>query len=596
MRDVKFNLDVSKQGTIQMTDFISKGSANSTRYIISLTNNGKEFSVSGYDVMLQAVKPDGTYIFIDCLKKTNRVYFVLPEQIAAALGMVRCDLFIGKSGSYSYSPQFDIVVRENAVDETNITSSNDFSALENLLNKTYEVYSLGFEDSIAEITEFNSEKDNSPITVCSNLAANKKYQVSFNVTNVQNPEFIKVARFVLQNDNNDLVKRFSIKRAIGRQTIIFDIPEDSQNLSLGFEYTAEYSEGNTPIFEISNIEVRQITDKVVNNDLTVGGNLKVGTLETEAQEVKGAINEICRNKVNSITKESTDEQYPSVKAVYDFSNDFHKENFKKGINKVKNQSFNIDRGDLIIFVDDFLFSVGSCFVFEPNQPYHASKVTIVDEVNDRGVYTTGIFNLIDFGKTQSIYFELGKKYILTVSQITGDYTLELTIAVLSSNFSISGFDGNNYLSKTNNSEYTPTADYNPATKKYVDDNSSQEHGTFTIEFLDTTFVSRIENQVCTYTLMNDKEAFIYIKFDGIAGNNPSTATPYFTGIPFAIDENIDFTPIPILYSLGLDETAVNKCINMFAYNENGGAGEITALPTEPNGSFVFVAQGVIKIK
>ena len=30
-------------------------------------------------------------------------------------------------------------------------------------------------------------------------------------------------------------------------------------------------------------------------------------------------------------------------------------------------------------------------------------------------------------------------------------------------------DMSNYLSKTNTTSYTPTSDYNPATKKYVDD-------------------------------------------------------------------------------------------------------------------------------
>lgn len=44
-------------------------------------------------------------------------------------------------------------------------------------------------------------------------------------------------------------------------------------------------------------------------------------------------------------------------------------------------------------------------------------------------------------------------------------------------------DLSNYLSKTNNTEFTPTDDYNPATKKYVDDNSGKT------TLLDLTFFS-----------------------------------------------------------------------------------------------------------
>lgn len=36
---------------------------------------------------------------------------------------------------------------------------------------------------------------------------------------------------------------------------------------------------------------------------------------------------------------------------------------------------------------------------------------------------------------------------------------------------IKDYMGSNFLSKTNTTPYTPTNDYNPATKKYVDDNA-----------------------------------------------------------------------------------------------------------------------------
>ena len=45
---------------------------------------------------------------------------------------------------------------------------------------------------------------------------------------------------------------------------------------------------------------------------------------------------------------------------------------------------------------------------------------------------------------------------------------------------------NNVIEKTNTKEYTPTGDYNPATKKYVDDKiSSSTAGTIDETDLDT---------------------------------------------------------------------------------------------------------------
>ena len=36
-------------------------------------------------------------------------------------------------------------------------------------------------------------------------------------------------------------------------------------------------------------------------------------------------------------------------------------------------------------------------------------------------------------------------------------------------------DLSNYLAKNNTTSFTPTGDYNPATKKYVDDNAGTEY-------------------------------------------------------------------------------------------------------------------------
>lgn len=58
------------------------------------------------------------------------------------------------------------------------------------------------------------------------------------------------------------------------------------------------------------------------------------------------------------------------------------------------------------------------------------------------------------------------QYVLTVTKSAeGTFSCTKTSLLLGSEVDLS-----NYLSKTNTTSYTPTANYNPATKKYVDDN------------------------------------------------------------------------------------------------------------------------------
>ena len=64
-----------------------------------------------------------------------------------------------------------------------------------------------------------------------------------------------------------------------------------------------------------------------------------------------------------------------------------------------------------------------------------------------------------------------------------------------------------YLSKTNTTAYTPTADYHPATKKYVDDNSGGPYNFGYISFNNIYNGSNFVKEYKIYTDSSDLDFF-----------------------------------------------------------------------------------------
>src|SRR6056297_468673 len=60
-------------------------------------------------------------------------------------------------------------------------------------------------------------------------------------------------------------------------------------------------------------------------------------------------------------------------------------------------------------------------------------------------------------------------------------------------------DKTNVLEKDNTTEFTPTGDYNPATKKYVDDNASGDLSESVIVNVSTEDSASVDSQIITLT-------------------------------------------------------------------------------------------------
>ena len=89
-----------------------------------------------------------------------------------------------------------------------------------------------------------------------------------------------------------------------------------------------------------------------------------------------------------------------------------------------------------------------------------------------------------------------------------------------------GFNPDNYLAKNNTTVYVPTNDYNPATKKYVDEHSSQG------VVYNAGNGIKIENDTISAT------AEVYTAGDGISITNSSISARLGSGLKFDTEKKI----------------------------------------------------------
>ena len=141
-----------------------------------------------------------------------------------------------------------------------------------------------------------------------------------------------------------------------------------------------------------------------------------------------------------------------------------------------------------------------------------------------------------------------KQYILSIENLVGEqgsYTfgrIYITISIVANLYKTSS-----YLLRNNSSVYTPTGDYNPATKKYVDDSVSGKQDSGPIFFIDIP--SQTLNSANRYTQYDLPSDFN----EGLTSSLQKALTKYNTfSVQFFIknilttfypSENINYTPL-----------------------------------------------------
>ena len=134
---------------------------NAHRLEISFTDNGLPYPISGecYAV-LAARKSDGTQLLNACSILNDTVIYTLTAQTTAAPGRLECEVRLyGENSKLIIAPKFSMFVEDSAIDESGIESSDEFSALNDLLSRAAAVSVFrikGYFESAEELERISS--------------------------------------------------------------------------------------------------------------------------------------------------------------------------------------------------------------------------------------------------------------------------------------------------------------------------------------------------------------------------------------------------------------------------------------------------------
>lgn len=132
----QIRLDVSKPGS-QGVIYARKNDTASRKISASLYMGAAPYIPGeGCRAVFRALKPDGTYIFNDAELESNCVQIALTTQTLAAVGRLCCEADIyGANNELLHSPQFEVVVEDVIYSDSEIESTNEFSALTGALSQ-----------------------------------------------------------------------------------------------------------------------------------------------------------------------------------------------------------------------------------------------------------------------------------------------------------------------------------------------------------------------------------------------------------------------------------------------------------------------------
>lgn len=140
-------LDVSKSRYVSV--IVKQNDINIRTIIVKVADNGRPYFVDNtIKPRIKCKKEDGTYVINDCtVLEDGTVQIDVTDQMTACDGIHECELALldGYSEQVLYTMNFVISVRKAPFSDDEISSTNEFIALENALMKadswSYEILS-----------------------------------------------------------------------------------------------------------------------------------------------------------------------------------------------------------------------------------------------------------------------------------------------------------------------------------------------------------------------------------------------------------------------------------------------------------------------
>ena len=132
---LKVNLDCLRKDSQAIIN-AKVGEANGRKVVFTLYEGRTAFFVpAGVSVIFRAQKPDGTILYNHCVVDDGKVEYTITSQTVAVAGVYACELQIVSDGRIIYSPYVTLNVMDNLYSDTEVESSDEFTELENALNR-----------------------------------------------------------------------------------------------------------------------------------------------------------------------------------------------------------------------------------------------------------------------------------------------------------------------------------------------------------------------------------------------------------------------------------------------------------------------------
>lgn len=132
----RINLDLMKAG-LQGQVIVKKADSDSRKVCIYLSYAAKPFGLNDVvSAVLRAEKPDGNVMFNNCTVCEDRLEYIITTQTIASIGTVTCEITLTSgSGQVLVTPRFEIIVADVIYSDSEIESTNEYTALEEAIKK-----------------------------------------------------------------------------------------------------------------------------------------------------------------------------------------------------------------------------------------------------------------------------------------------------------------------------------------------------------------------------------------------------------------------------------------------------------------------------
>lgn len=158
-KTVKLSVDLSQDKYVYFN--ISQYDIDSTKVIVTVTNDGKVQTInSSAKTYIKWLKADGKKIVDPCEIENGKITFIISEQMAIASGKSIMELLIAENEQIIHTMNIIVNVKEAVFPDNEVSSEDEFIALEEALIKISKDYSyvMEYAQASADAAKLSEEK------------------------------------------------------------------------------------------------------------------------------------------------------------------------------------------------------------------------------------------------------------------------------------------------------------------------------------------------------------------------------------------------------------------------------------------------------